>query len=104
MSVATGCGCKEVYRFPLTTYPYSSFFLQQHPYFLFILLNVFHSYIYIYGRRRTLVRSHWIKKKTLKNFFFTVTGVIFTLHRRAPIRPMALTIRLWGWGYRQRAT
>ena len=21
--VATGCGCKEVYRFPRTTYPYS---------------------------------------------------------------------------------
>ena len=30
MGVATGCGCKEVYRFPHTT------FLQQHPYFLFI--------------------------------------------------------------------
>ena len=33
-----GCGCKEVYRFPHTTYPYSSCicsFLQQHP-FLFI--------------------------------------------------------------------
>ena len=47
MGVATGCGCKEVYRFPHTTYPYSSllylFFLQQHPYFLFILLNVFRS-------------------------------------------------------------
>ena len=31
-----GCGCKEVYRFPHTTYPYSSCicsFLQQHPYF-----------------------------------------------------------------------
>ena len=28
-----GCGCKEVYRF--------CSFLQQHPYFLFILLNVF---------------------------------------------------------------
>ena len=24
MVVATGCGCKEVYRFPYTTYPYSS--------------------------------------------------------------------------------
>ena len=24
MGVATGCGCKEVYRFPQTTYPYSS--------------------------------------------------------------------------------
>ena len=35
MDVATGCGCKEVYRFPHTTYPYSSCicsFLQQHPY------------------------------------------------------------------------
>ena len=34
-----GCGCKEVYRFPHTTYPYSSCicsFLQQHPYFLLI--------------------------------------------------------------------
>ena len=39
MGVAIGCGCKEVYRFPHTTYPYSSCicsFLQQHPYFLFI--------------------------------------------------------------------
>ena len=24
MCVATGCGCKEVYRFPHSTYPYSS--------------------------------------------------------------------------------
>ena len=24
MGVATGCSCKEVYRFPHTTYPYSS--------------------------------------------------------------------------------
>ena len=34
MGVATGCGCKEVYRFPHSTYPYSSCicsFLQQHP-------------------------------------------------------------------------
>ena len=39
-----GCGCKEVYRFPHTTYPYSSCicsFLQQHPYFLFIFLMFF---------------------------------------------------------------
>ena len=39
MGVASGCGCKEVYRFPHTTYPYSScicYFLQQHPYFLII--------------------------------------------------------------------
>ena len=39
MGVSSGCGCKEIYRFPHTTYPYSSCicsFLQQHPYFLFI--------------------------------------------------------------------
>ena len=39
MGVASGCGCKEVYRFPHITYPYSSCicsFLQQHLYFLFI--------------------------------------------------------------------
>ena len=48
MGVATGCGCKEVYRFPHTTYPYSSCicsFLQQHSYFFFFFLNVFRSYI-----------------------------------------------------------
>ena len=53
MGVATGCGCKEVYRFPHTTYPYSSCicsFLQQHPYFLFFFFNVLYIYtcIYIY--------------------------------------------------------
>ena len=26
MGVASGCGCKEVYRFPHITYPYSSLF------------------------------------------------------------------------------
>ena len=44
MGVATGCGCKEVYRFPHTTYPYSSciyYFLQQHLYFLFIFKMFF---------------------------------------------------------------
>ena len=38
MDVATGCGFKEIYTFPHTTYPYSSCictFLQQHPYFFF---------------------------------------------------------------------
>ena len=37
--MSSGCGCKKVYRFPHTTYPYSSCicsFLQQHPYFLFM--------------------------------------------------------------------
>ena len=50
MGVATGCGFKEVYRFPHTTYPYSScicIFLQQHPYFFVHFLNVF---LYKQGR------------------------------------------------------
>ena len=44
IGVVSGCGCKEVYRFPHITYPYSSCicsFLQQHPYFLFIKKNFF---------------------------------------------------------------
>ena len=46
-----GCGCKEAYRFPHTTYPYSSCicsFLQQDPYFLFIL-KMFFVLVYIYS-------------------------------------------------------
>ena len=42
VGVTTGCGFKEIYRFPHTTYPYSSCictFWQQHPYFFFILLK-----------------------------------------------------------------
>ena len=44
MGEGSGCGCKEVYRFPHITYPYSSCicsFLQQHPYFLLIFLKMF---------------------------------------------------------------
>ena len=49
MGVASGCGCKEVYRFPHIAYPYSSCicsFLQQHPNFFvhfkmfFVLVQV----------------------------------------------------------------
>ena len=46
MSVASGCGCKEVYRFPHITYPYSSCicsFLQQHLYFFVHFFKCFHS-------------------------------------------------------------
>ena len=46
MGVATGCGFKEIYRFPHTTYPYSSCictFLQQHPNFFVHFVNVLHS-------------------------------------------------------------
>ena len=53
------CGCKEVYRFPHITYPYSSCicsFLQQHPYFLFIKKNIY-IYIYIMGRM-CILRSY----------------------------------------------
>ena len=45
-----GCGCKEVYRFPHTTYPYSSCicsFLQQHLYFLLIFLYILHCTVVI---------------------------------------------------------
>ena len=43
MGVTIVCGCKEVYRFPHTTYPYSSCicsFLQQHPSFLKYFLKM----------------------------------------------------------------
>ena len=42
--MSSGCGCKELYRFPHITYPYSSCilsFLQQHPDFLFIFKMFF---------------------------------------------------------------
>ena len=48
MGVATGCGFKEIYRFPHTTYPYSSCictFLQQHPYFVVHLKKCFFVYM-----------------------------------------------------------
>ena len=51
MGVATGCGFKEIYRFPHTTYPYSSCictFLQQHPYFFFHFVKMILRSLYIY--------------------------------------------------------
>ena len=42
-----GCGCNKVYRFPHTTYPYSScicYFLQQHLYFLLFIKKFFLPY------------------------------------------------------------
>ena len=53
-----GCGFKEIYRFPHTTYPYSSCictFLQQHPYFFvhlkkkFVLVPVLFLVVMIYN-------------------------------------------------------
>ena len=47
MGVATGCGLKEIYRFPHTTYPYtplvSVLFSSSIPTFLFILLYIIES-------------------------------------------------------------
>ena len=45
MSGIYGCGCKEVYRLPILTPLVSVFFLQQHPYFLLILLIFFVLYV-----------------------------------------------------------
>ena len=46
MGVASGCGCKEVYRFPHITYPYSSCFC----FFFaaaFLILFILNFFIYI---------------------------------------------------------
>ena len=44
MGVATGCGCKEVYRFPLPTPLVSVLFYSSIPSLLFVhFLNVFRS-------------------------------------------------------------
>ena len=78
MGVATGCGFKEIYRFPHTTYPYSSCictFLQQHPYFFFHFVKM----IYIYIRpcklnNRFLVQvneQNQARHKAFFNFFLS---------------------------------
>ena len=48
--MSSGCGCKEVYRFPHITYAYSSCicsFLQQNSYFLFFFSFLFHYFFVI---------------------------------------------------------
>ena len=48
MGVATGCGLKEIYRFPHTTYPYTphvSVLLQQHPY-IFVHFFKYFSFLF----------------------------------------------------------
>ena len=45
--MSSGCGCKEVYRFPHITYPYSSCicsFLQQHPCSFFKIIILYTIY------------------------------------------------------------
>ena len=52
MGVPTGCGCKEVYRFPHTTYPYSfciCFFAATSLLFVHYILMFFVLYIYMLG-------------------------------------------------------
>ena len=61
MGVATGCGFKEIYRFPHTTYPYSSCictFWQQHPYFFFHFVKMILRSLYIYHYGPSLSPSH----------------------------------------------
>ena len=51
VGVATGCGFKEIYRFPHTTYPYSSCictFWQQHPYSFFHFVKMIFAFLFQY--------------------------------------------------------
>ena len=62
--MSSGCGCKEVYRFPHITYPYSfaaasllvhlkkMFFVLVQVHFCNLLNNFFMQYKQIYGRLR----------------------------------------------------
>ena len=57
-----GNDCTEVYRFPHTTYPYSSCifsFLQQHPYFLFIFKCFSFLYYYTAGMVQPKICDHY---------------------------------------------
>ena len=74
--MSSGCGCKEVYRYPPITYPYSyciCSFLQQRPYFFlcfsflfqsffvikfYVLNNFFPQYKHTYGQLRVSHGSH----------------------------------------------
>ena len=61
MGVATGCCFKEIYRFPHTTYPYSSCictFWQQHPYFFFHFVKMILRSLYIYLGLNIVFTSH----------------------------------------------
>ena len=72
MGVASGCGCKEIYRFPHTTYPYSSCiysFLQQHP--NFFLGNLILCIKYFFHSVLTHIRaSHGSHMKVVHNVLY----------------------------------
>ena len=65
MGVASGCGCKEVYRFPHITYPY---ILLLHLFFFAVASLLFVHFIYIYRHSyavnltRVSLRSQLINK------------------------------------------
>ena len=59
--MSSGCGCKEVYRFPHITYPYSSCICtcSSIPTFLFyVLKKIFTQYKHTYGQLRASHGSH----------------------------------------------
>ena len=67
MGVASGCGCKEVYRFPHTTYPYSSciyLFFFAAASLLFVHKNFFFSFLYIY-----IYIPYWCVIKHMRLYF-----------------------------------
>ena len=72
-----GCGCKEVvYRFPHTTYPYSSCicsFLQQHPYFLFIFKMFF--VLVIIRPKKYIIIAKQVRPRKLKATCYIVNFV-----------------------------
>ena len=83
IGVVSGCCCKEVYRFPHITYPYSTFFLQQHPYFFVQFLIVF-SYIYRIAGIFRGVKFSWIWKNFRvrgKNFVVSCMRALMSVVR-----------------------
>ena len=86
MGVATGCGCKEAYRFPHTTYPYSSCicsFLQQHPYFLFIFFKMFFVLLYtdyMYYIQTTCITYRLHVLHTDYMYYIQTTCITYRLH------------------------
>ena len=64
--MSSGCDCKEVYRFPHITYPYSScicYFLQQHRSLLFVHFLCF-----------SLEEELEEERRRIKSQFFTSSG------------------------------
>ena len=81
MGVATGCGFKEIYRFPHTTYPYSSCictFLQQHPYFFVQFFKCF-SFLYTLKLPKITNILRMLDKTGLEDIaFFTIFCFLFS--------------------------